>query len=242
MLITQQAALNARLLVLCDDAFHDAESAQNIIAHGKNIDAHDEHGSTALCNAVSSGNEKRCQRLLDMGANPDLPLTQTGGFSRDGHTPLHLAAQFGHIACALLLIKAGANINLTVYGGSLHLSALFFALRGGYKTLGLSLIAAGANPALTMAAQLNRDGVQILKHPLHEAVKTESTELCLRLLERGYDPLQKNAGKKSVVQLVREFNRPEIASLLGSWLARKAANHALQELTPGSALRRVGNG
>ena len=60
---------------------------------------------------------------------------------KDGYTPLHGAAQFGHKEVAELLIAKGADVNAAVDG----ITPLHFAVARGHKEVAELLIAKGAD-------------------------------------------------------------------------------------------------
>ena len=60
---------------------------------------------------------------------------------KDGNTPLHTAAQFGHKEVAELLIAKGADVNAAVDG----ITPLHFAVARGHKEVAELLIAKGAD-------------------------------------------------------------------------------------------------
>lgn len=66
------------------------------------------HTRPHLFNAVSEGDERMVQALLEAGANPNLTMQQNGG-----NSPLHLAA-YNHDGAriARMLIDAGAKLDL----------------------------------------------------------------------------------------------------------------------------------
>jgi hypothetical protein len=99
----------------------------------------DNAGPTALHEAARSGNAHMIQRLLDMGA---LHLAQTTGDKpihnavdfRNAHvlplfsnfvnereafgwTPLMLAAQYNYLTCVDVLLRLGADVNLSTQDG-----------------------------------------------------------------------------------------------------------------------------
>ena len=71
---------------------------------GNGVNKRNDDGETRLYRAARSGNIKEVKRLLNNGANPDVP-------DAHGLTPLHQAAYWGETEIVDLLIKAGANVN-----------------------------------------------------------------------------------------------------------------------------------
>lgn len=66
------------------------------------IDDRDEVGATALFNAVSDNCIEKVQRLLELGANPNIP-------ENNGITPLMDAASGGSVPMIELLLRYGAR-------------------------------------------------------------------------------------------------------------------------------------
>ena len=69
------------------------------------VEHKDEHGRTLLYTASKSGFYDTCKMLLRKGATVD-------EVQRDGSTPLHGAAYFGHAQVVRLLLQHGARTNL----------------------------------------------------------------------------------------------------------------------------------
>jgi uncharacterized protein len=99
-------------------------------------------------------------------------------YSRDGFTPLGLAAFFGHEEIARWLIENGADVN-AVSQNPMRVQPLHSAVAGDHTAIARLLLAAGADPN---AAQ--QDGFR----PLHAAVQNGNAGLVALLLEYGADP------------------------------------------------------
>ncbi|XP_059153442.1 ankyrin repeat and SOCS box protein 13-like [Physella acuta] len=120
-----------------------------LIQHGANVNLANIDGATALCDACCNGNVKCVELLLEHGAlvNPPLlfstPVHEAvfrdnwecllvllkHGASMDKSdchfgTPLHVAACKGHKTSAEVLLRAGANANISkIYQTPLHEAA-----------------------------------------------------------------------------------------------------------------------
>lgn len=99
-------------------AFH-AHTAvcEYLILCGANVNAQDNtFGYTALHKIVSHAQDRACEVakvLFDHGASPHIRSLQ-------GTTPLHLAAEHGNAALALLLIQKGARVDQLTNGKDCH--------------------------------------------------------------------------------------------------------------------------
>jgi ankyrin repeat protein len=116
-------------------------------------------GESPLMAALYRGHHDIVDAVIDAGAEidvfaaaatgriADLRRTTTdatvNAFAYDGWTPLHLAAFFGHLEAARLLLDAGADVN-AVSQNSLANTPLHAATAGRHGDLALLLLSAGA--------------------------------------------------------------------------------------------------
>ena len=70
------------------------------------VDIENEHGMTALMEAVKNGHQELVEFLISRGANMDLQDDY------DGWTALIFAASGGHLGVCKLLVSRGANVLL----------------------------------------------------------------------------------------------------------------------------------
>ncbi|WP_207062836.1 ankyrin repeat domain-containing protein [Motiliproteus sp. SC1-56] len=130
-----------------------------------------EDGRTLLHWAVTGGQVKTAQWLIDIGA----PLS--AGSRRDlGGQPLHLAAEAGDRAMTRLLLKAGAPVDGRDLFGY---TPLHRAAAAGQVAVVEALLASGAD-----IEARDRTG----KTPLLLAVSHQRPEILDRLLQAGADP------------------------------------------------------
>jgi len=148
-----------------------------------------------LDEAIGKGNIKRVQALITQGVDANAK-------NMEGWTPLHYAAELGHIRICQLLIQAGADIRIksNTYGQT----ALHLAVEFGHLECCKYLIQAGAD-----IHAKNEDG----STPLHLAVEGPSTDICLHLIEAGADVNARDEAGQKPVDLLLE-DEGELAELL----------------------------
>jgi ankyrin repeat protein len=118
-------------------------------------------GETPLMAALYRGHTDVVDALIEAGAEIDLFAAAATGrlddlrralaagavnhYSYDGWTPLHLAAFFGHLDAAKLLLETGADVQ-AVSGNSLANTPLHAATAGRHSDVALLLLERGADP------------------------------------------------------------------------------------------------
>jgi ankyrin repeat protein len=122
----------------------------------------------------------------------------------DGWTPLHLAAFFGALDAAQLLIESGADLQ-TISRNSLHNTPLHAATAGGHPDIALLLIERGADVTIPDAGQHT---------PLHIAAESGLIDVVKALLARGADPLAVDADDQTPLSRAAAKNRHEVVDLL----------------------------
>jgi len=125
-------------------------------------------------------------------------------FAYDGWTPLHLAAFFGALDAAQLLIDSGADLQ-AVSRNSLHNTPLHAATAGGHTDIALLLIERGADVTVRDAGQHTS---------LHIAAESGLTDVVKALLARGADPLAVDADDQTPLSRAAAKNRHEVVDLL----------------------------
>ena len=123
-------------------------------------------GQISLFSAVND--EQVLIMLLNAGADPNV-------VGRNGVTPLHMAALWGHIGITKLLLERGALPNLASFYGE---TPLLCAVINGFEEVIKLLLDGGADPNIT---NIMRDT------PLIQAVLRGKENLVKLLMERGAD-------------------------------------------------------
>ncbi len=156
----------------------------------------------SMHNAARTGDMPGLKKLIDAS----MPVNRMDNW---GWTPLFHSAMNGHYECALLLIEAGACINLkTPRGGH---TALHYASGNGFEQIALLLVKNGADlnikdsydySPIHNAASWNHLGIARAlisrkadinsrnirgSTPLHMAVWEEHTDMAKLLIEMGAD-------------------------------------------------------
>ena len=123
-------------------------------------------GETPLMSALYRGHTDVVDALIEAGAEIDVFAAAATGrvgdlertldgetvnsHSYDGWTPLHLAAFFGHVVAARLLLDAGADVQ-AVSQNSLTNTPFHAATAGKHADIALLLLEQGADPLKTDA-------------------------------------------------------------------------------------------
>jgi ankyrin repeat protein len=148
--------------------------------------------------AAALGNTEVVREVLDTDA------AQAEARSSEGFTPLHLAAFFGRIKVAELLLNRGADPEVTT-SNTLALRPLNSAAAGGHHVIAHLLLDRGADVDVRMAG-----GVA----PLHAAANNHDVETTRLLLERGADPNAVTDDGRTVLDLAGDD--VAVRQLLGS--------------------------
>lgn len=122
----------------------------------------------------------------------------------DGWTPLHLAAFFGALDAARLLIDSGAELQ-AISRNSLGNTPLHAATAGGHSAIALLLIERGADVTVPDAGRHT---------PLHIAAESGLIDVVKALLARGADPLAVDADDQTPLSRAAAKNRHEVVDLL----------------------------
>ena len=110
---------------------------KKLIKFGLNKDVIDNNGWSSLKLAVWKGQANSVKFLLNAGASKCLVGSRDWGI-----TLLHIASRFGYTEIAMLLIKAGFDVNVRDFSGETPVN---YATRNGYPGTAKALMNDGAN-------------------------------------------------------------------------------------------------
>lgn len=148
------------------------------------------HLGKSLLEAARRGDENEVRTLLTKGAS----------FTTDwlGASPLHFAAQYGHLDTALLLMRAGMSWDAR---NKVNKTPLHIATQCGHEDLVKAFIAQGAD--------VNAKDL-LLMTPLHWAAQKNYPAIAEILLENGADLTSENKFDKTPVNVCIENGFDEV--------------------------------
>ncbi|CAK7272634.1 hypothetical protein SEPCBS119000_005229 [Sporothrix epigloea] len=194
-----------------------------LLGHGyANIEARDTNGLTPLLWAVTNGNLRLAEALLDGSL---LAASDTSAAKNRGQTALHIATEANDEAMVCLLLRYEADPNVVCYGGwtPLHQPA-----QNGHKAVVSLLLRYKADPNVTS------DGVST---PLHSAAEYGHEAVVSLLLDAGADVnailcdgttalhLAAEANDEAVVRLLLEYKADPNAIRNDRWTPLHCAAH-----------------
>ncbi|KAL3858771.1 hypothetical protein ACJMK2_009024 [Sinanodonta woodiana] len=223
-----------QLLSACEHG--DAQTVQELLDQGVDVDSPDEYETTALQVAAANGHDQLVRLLLMRGAAADKP-------NFFGWTPLMQASRHGHVNIVALLLQHQVDLNArTRYGNS----TLTLAARGGHHQVvrllvesGIDLDSSGSVCEITpllVAAQHGNDAVLrlLLDRGCDVNYRTQSTKItplmvaalnghmttAQILIERGGDPNITDVCGKTALEIASVRGKREVTG----YLDRKTTN------------------
>jgi ankyrin repeat protein len=151
-----------------------------------------------LFEACAAGEYDRTERALAGGS------LSVNEFSSDGWTPLHLAAFFGHVKVAELLLAHDADVTARSRNTTGN-TPLHAALAGNHKLVAGLLIGRGADVNATDTAGWR---------PLHLAAANNNIDAIKQLIAQGADVHAPNGEGLTSLTLAQEKNHREAAAFL----------------------------
>ena len=186
--------------------------------------ARDPDGVSAVRRALYEGHEDLAELLVGAGARLDHfdaaalgdaeALKRSIGrrrslvraLSEDGFTPLHLAAYFGGVDAAKLLLERGADVHARSTNRSLpSLTPLQSAAAGRRTEVAALLLEHGADPNATQAGGWTA---------LHAAAANGNTELVRRLLKAGAKASQLSEDRTPPIEFAIVNGHRDVVALL----------------------------
>ena len=171
--------------------------------------------SYLLCFAVSSHDAEVCQKLLDLGANPNTPnsvdeLPDVGLPAASSVHPLHIAVANNSSKLCSLLLDHGATVNVPMEvhrnKATLHLAQpLHLAVQLGFIDVCRLLIERGA---------LINGEMKEGKTPLHLAIVANKDDIARHLLSNGAILDKVKIGGVSALRRSAKLGTRSLASLL----------------------------
>lgn len=172
--------------------------------------------------ATYHGNREIAQDLLDLGVPADIFLVTALGlndrlasllesdpqavgiYSTDGWTPLHLAAHFGQVDAAVVLLDRGADLAARSQNRNGN-TPLHAALAGRQTETAGVLIERGADVTAADAQGWT---------PLHLAAHVGNLTIVEMLLERGAEPNATNRDGRTALEIAEENGQEDVLQVL----------------------------
>jgi ankyrin repeat protein len=208
--------------------------------------ARDKNGRSAVLAAAYAGHGRLAEHLADKAGREGLGIFDAAAAgeaaavqfrlengvdiedrSDDGYTALHLAAHFGRLEVARLLLNRGADPNAVAANQS-RVTPLHSAVAGRHRDLASLLLALGSS-----ANAVQQGGWT----PLHAAAQNGDDDVVGMLLLRGADASRPADDGRTPAEMAAEKGHAALAELLreaardGSAAERKPSSHG-PRLTP----------
>lgn len=180
--------------------------------------------------AVESNNLTNVAKLLDKGANPNIP-------NRYSYTPLMIAAQEENEKLAELLLQADIKLDIrNKYGETAIMLASYHGLTEMVRQLyikGAQINHDGWSPMLYAATNGHHRVIQLLLNggaevnapsdngttPIMMAARGNHFDAVTLLLDNGADPKIKNENGENALHWAQKHNHRKLAELLSRYVA-----------------------
>jgi ankyrin repeat protein len=166
-----------------------AEIRDLLIARGATLEFHE---------AAAAGQFERVKHLVEKNS------ALSASYSPDGFPVFALAAAFGHLPVARLLLEKGAQVTAAATNGTGY-NALTGAVTGGHSEIVAWLLENGADPNYRYGPGYT---------PLLAAAANGHMEIVKTLLRHGADLLARTNDGKSAASIADERKHPAIAEYL----------------------------
>ena len=151
-----------------------------------------------LHEAAATGNARRLKTILGQSRS------RVNTANPEGFTPLGLAAFFGHLDAAKVLLEQGADVNVKAPSRFAN-TALDAAVSGDHPDLVKALLAAHGDPNVRSEANYT---------PLHKAAAHGNLAVVQMLLDAGADPKATRDGGHLPIDDARAGGHEAIVNLL----------------------------
>lgn len=186
------------------------EAIEALALAGADLNEKDKHGRTALMHAARSASSEAIEQLIARGADLDAR-------SNNGMTALCSACgSLGHTEGALLLIRAGSDIEL---GSKQGLTPLLLSAMSGEPEVVSSLLDVGANAQsmgtlLVGADECGRNAYAHGVTALMMAASSGSNKTVELLLAAGLDPKARASTGRSAADFARANGRLDTEAMI----------------------------
>lgn len=193
---------------------NNCERMVQLLNEGHDVQASDKNGWTLLHWAAAADASEAAQVLIQRGALVDGQTVGEVDFNGRvwvGSTPMHVAANFGFLKVAQVLLHAGANVELCdcTGGTPLHSSAYW-----GTGDVAQALIEHGKANVMAMTKGLSS--------PLHHASRSGHEVLADILIRAGANVNAQNSTKQTPLHLAALAGHTGLVEVLTSYGADKS--------------------
>ena len=218
----------------------DMERVRQLIQDGQDVNRGNSYGGTPMMVAAASGRDQVVRELIRAGAD-------VNGKDNGKQTALHWASSCGHSSVVTTLAEAGTNLNAQDVRG---VTPLMKAAYWGRANVVVELIRAGAD--VSVVSSHKWWSVAAGSTALHFAVKENSIECGVLLVEAGADMRTRNKDSKSpmdlashdfrlAIQQAQSFSTKRIVAVIGNAEHGKSTLIAALQAEGNSLLKKLTN-